>query len=262
MPREPQKIEPRIRPLVIDGQATEVSSVPESSRNVGARERDNTEHQGLQESPSMVSVRHLPTGGSCKPERISEVASPQLDQSIVSTTKTKSNPQSTNKNRGPGGIKISRAEMLLRIRVVEGLMLRGFLGRDVQRALDKQFGKTIPWYTVQKYIRHVAAMWEEEDALARPYRRARQLRQLHDVADQLMEDKAWREWLETQRLIARIEGNEAPLQHELSVHSKFEGWTVEELEAYAQSNGKTVPKRFQVGQQSSAIGQLPEACEG
>jgi len=141
-------------------------------------------------------------------------------------------------------------------------MLRGFLGRDVQRALEKQFNKTIPWYTVQKYIRHVASMWEEEDALARPYRRARQLRQLHDVADQLMEDKAWKEWLETQRLIARIEGNEAPQQHEFSVRSKFDGWSVQELETYAQSNGKIVPTRFLPGQQGSAIGQLPGACEG
>lgn len=172
------------------------------------------------------------------------------------------NPQSTDQNRGSGGKRISRAEMILRVRIVEGLMLRGFLGRDVQRGLEQQFKQTIPWNTVQKYVRHVAAMWEEEDALARPYRRQRQLRQLHDVADQLLDRKAWKEWLETQRLIARIEGNEAPLQHELSVRSKFDGWSVEELESYAASAGKTVPVRFLTNAQGSPCSQLPGESEG
>lgn len=194
---------------------------------------------------------------------VEEKTKAEVEGEIISIEDKRPNPQSTDKNRGPGGKRIARAEMVLRIRVTEGLMLRGFLGRDVQKGLEQQFKKTIPWYTVKKYIRHVAAMWEEEDALARPYRRQRQLRQLHDIADRLLDNKPplYKEWLETQRLIARVEGNEAPQQHEFSVRSKFDGWNVEELEEYARTRGKAIPERFNSHETSTACSQLPGESE-
>ncbi len=145
--------------------------------------------------------------------------------------------------KGPqhgGGRRTDIAELQLRLRVVEGLMLRGFMGREVQESLRTIYHKDIPWPTVAKYIRHVAKLWEEEDALARPYRRQRQLRQLYMAADDMLQHDPpmYREWLETQRLIARIEGNEAPQRIELDRADRFDGWSVEELEHYA-NTGET-----------------------
>ena len=178
-----------------------------------------------------------------------------------STSQAKEPPEEPTVKNGPpsgGGIPSSRAEIAMRIRIIEALMLKGYLGRDIQRTLERQFRKKLTWFTVSKYIRHVAKMWEEEDALMRPYRRARQLRQLHDVADTMLSKEMFREWLDCQRLIARVEGNEAPQQIQVNdQRSRFEGWTVKELENYAET--EEVPPRFVGDAKGEIISKLPAA---
>ncbi len=212
--------------------------------------------EGKGHSTRFLGEKPLPEGPipQGESEAVREAVTGQ--ESVPSSTKME--PSTTNKDEVPrkrGGPPTPRAEIILRLRIIEGLMFRGFLGRDIQKALETQFKKRIPWKTVQKYIRHVGAMWEEEDAIARPHRRARQLRQLHDAADELRGNQQWREWIEIQRLIARIEGNLAPTQKDVVIQGKFDGWTIEELEHYVKT--QEVPARIRSGEKGSTVGLLP-----
>lgn len=147
---------------------------------------------------------------------------------------------------GPGGTSTSDSEQLFRLRVVEQAIIDGKRGGQIREAL-KDVGRDIPYSTVERYMRRVRDKWAHEDSLLRPIWRERQMRKLHDVADRLERGGHWGHWIACQKLIADLEGNLAPVKVEHKNVEEFDGWTVEELEAYVASKGQVRPERFVEG---------------
>lgn len=149
------------------------------------------------------------------------------------------------KKKRIGGDRISQAELLYRLRIVEQALIDGMRGGQVMEHLNSIVGqkKPIPYTTVSHYMGRVKDKWEAEDKMLRPIWRERQLRKLHDVAHKLETQAAWAHWIAVQKLIADLEGNLAPVKVEHSHRDEFEGWTLEELREYIASDGKRIPER-------------------
>lgn len=148
------------------------------------------------------------------------------------------------RRRRTGGNPISDVEMLYRLRIVEAALIDGKRGAEIIEALALE-GRVVPYSTVCDYMRRVRDKWEQEDSLLRPLWRERQLRKLHDVAAKLEKGMNWGHWVNVQKLIAQVEGNLAPQKLEVEHHSDpFDGWTIEELRRFVESEGKEIPSRF------------------
>lgn len=175
-------------------------------------------------------------------------------------------PVKNKKKRTPppkGGL-IPKAERLFRFRLVEASLRNGKRGAEIMEELHS-FGRHVSWAQVSEYIADVRYKWEQEDAQLRPIWRERQLRKLHEIARQIEETKAWGHWIRLQELIAKVEGNFAPEKIDVTTHTdEFEGWTVEELKHYVESDGREIPLRFRPAQTSSRHGsEVPwESAEG
>jgi hypothetical protein len=138
--------------------------------------------------------------------------------------------------------RISGAEMLHRLRVVEQAIIDGKRGGEIVQHLEEEHKITVAYNTVKKYMARVRDKWESEDAVLRPIWRQRQLTKLHQVALKMENSKAWGPWVSCQRLIADVEGNLQPVKVQQMEADPFEGWTTEELRAFVRSEGKIRPK--------------------
>lgn len=144
---------------------------------------------------------------------------------------------------GPGGKRITDAELLYRLRVVEQALIDGKRGGEILDVLKNEHSRDVPYSTVASYMQRVRDKWEQEDAMLRPLWRERQLRKLHDVAATLEGKSEWGNWVKVQRLIADLEGNLAPVKVEHSQADPFEGWSLDELRRFIDTKGKEVPQR-------------------
>jgi hypothetical protein len=164
------------------------------------------------------------------------------------------NPTGGRKKKTGGGPAISDVELLFRLRIVERALIDGQRGAQVVEALARE-GRDVPYSTVSQYQRRVRDKWAAEDDQLRPIWRERQMRKLHDIAAKLERQQAWGHWVNVQRLIADVEGNNAPTKVEVTQREQFDGWTPKELRAFIASEGETVPERFDArGEQDGARG--------
>jgi hypothetical protein len=154
---------------------------------------------------------------------------------------------------GPGGGATSDSEQLFRLRIVEQAIIDGKRGGQILEVL-KGHGRDISYSTLSMYMRRVRDKWAHEDSLLRPIWRERQMRKIHDVADRLERGGHWGHWIACQKLIADLEGNLAPVKVEHKQVEEFDGWTVEELEAYVASKGQVRPERFAEGSGTAGSG--------
>ena len=146
---------------------------------------------------------------------------------------------------------IPKAERLFRFRIVEACLRDGKRGAEIVEELQAH-GRKVVWSQVSEYIADVKYKWEQEDAQLRPIWRERQLRKLHEVALKLEAPKTWGHWIRLQELIAKIEGNMAPEKVDVTTRTdEFEGWTVEELRQYVETDGRQIPIRFKPAQAST-----------
>jgi hypothetical protein len=174
---------------------------------------------------------------------------PPLHRRATSKAKT---PKAAKSRRGratPGGKPISQIELLMRLRVVEEALIAGRFGFEVCEALADA-GYSVPERTARDYVRRVRERWEHDAAEERPMlreaMRRRLTRQAVAMLSKLDVNKArWSDWVRIMELLARVEGNLAPVQEEIKpLESRFEGWTIEELERFIESDCEEVPERF------------------
>lgn len=155
----------------------------------------------------------------------------------------------------PGSI--TDAEALLRLRIVEQCLVDGKSVGAIMQELEEVHDRKLTYSAVSRYIVKVRDKWAREDALTGPVRRERQLRKLHEIAFRLEGLQAWGHWLGVQKLIADIEGNNAPLKVEHAPAEPFEGWSLKELQTYVESGGKAVPGRLAGGGEATGQGNQP-----
>lgn len=103
---------------------------------------------------------------------------------------------------------------------VEHLLNHHTTRHGISVGLAAEFGRPkhtpIPIGTVDDYIAKVNARWAEEAALTRAETRKRQLRRLYRRLSALKGAGNYREAAELEKLIAKIEGNLAPIKVEAS----------------------------------------------
>lgn len=124
---------------------------------------------------------------------------------------------------------------------VETLMLYNVSGPEIRRALA-QNGVEVSERSLDDYSRRIRDQWAADAAAARATARERQLSRLYGQVRALQRDgKHHGEVREREKLIAKIEGNLAPLKLEVVEKSSWDDLTPEQLDYMAKNGGKLPP---------------------
>jgi len=145
----------------------------------------------------------------------------------------------------------TQAEELFRLRVVEQAIMDGKRGGQIIELFADLHNRTISANQLTRYMGMVRDKWEAEDSLLRPMWRERQIRKLHDIAGKLETLAAWSHWIAVQKLIADLEGNNAPLKVEQKTVDEFDGWSLEQLREFVKSEGETEFQRAHEGRRGN-----------
>lgn len=140
----------------------------------------------------------------------------------------------------PGGPRRSGSEVANIQNQVETLMLYGVSGPEILKALAKA-GVELSERTLDDYCRRVREGWTREAAAARTTARERQLNRLYAQVRELQLAKDHDEVHKREKLIARIEGNLAPVTVEVVEKSTWEDLTPEQLKYISDNGGKLPP---------------------
>ena len=144
---------------------------------------------------------------------------------------------------------------MVRIRAIERLILNGHSGKGLVVALSEDLGRVYRWAEIKNDVKSVCVALSEADDIEAPAFRARQRLQLHAAARLMWVKGHIGKWTKIQRLIANLEGNDAPKKIDIRKANEFEGWTIQDLDMFAET-GK-VPKRIRDLLRSGAKIELP-----
>jgi len=168
---------------------------------------------------------------------------PRSESERRATMATRLNGADEGRGAGGGGIKRTKSEIMVRRGHVEQLMLKGYIGKDLLTELEKLIGHDHPWSTIVNDIQLITRRWEDEDVLHHSAMRARQRRELYEVARGLRQKDSIALWIRVQELISKVDGTMDASRHKVVTPiEEFARWSTTELEAFAQS-GK-VPGRL------------------
>lgn len=118
----------------------------------------------------------------------------------------------------PHGKSRTAAEVIQLVDATEEGLLMRMSRESLSRALMKvaKVDEPLPLRTVDDYIKRVHQRWEEEAIISRPKLKARQGRRLYVALRALVGRRDLRGAVEYEKLIAKIEGNLAPVKVEAS----------------------------------------------
>jgi len=134
----------------------------------------------------------------------------------------------------------SRIVQLKRFVFVEKLLMEDMLQREIVERAKAELG--IAERTTHDYIRRVYESWKEahqrdrEELRAHAIMRAKELiGKMGSRLDAGKNDPYWADMVRAQELLAKLEGTLAPQEHKVDVRSRFEQWTIEELDRYIET---------------------------
>lgn len=143
------------------------------------------------------------------------------------------------KKKPPGGRRRPDVQVMDIQAKVELLLLYGATGAEIKSAL-RQNGAEVSERSIDDYSRRIRDVWVAEEASARTTARQRQLARLYRQVRTLQTENKHDEVHKREKLIAKIEGNLAPVQVEVK-KSSWDDLTPEQLDFMAKNGGKLPP---------------------